>query len=135
MMIQLHGGNCCGAKHIRRLGDYPDSILSARKPLSGEETTFSPAYGASLDMRTSHPTNSDADFFNAKAPKESAAARLRRFIRFLKKHRPHHMVDIILTQGQVVRWHKTIIKIGFVAGPTWKNSNTTRTLQVFYLVY
>ena len=134
MMIQLHGGNCCGAKHIRGLGAYPDMLLSARAKLSEEETSFSPHYGSSNDMRTSNE-NPNKDFFNAKAPKESYKARLNRLIRFLKKHRPHHMVDVILSPSQVLAWEKVLLKIGFVAGPKWKNSNTTRTLQVFYLVY
>jgi hypothetical protein len=135
-------GDCCGAKHIHGLGGYPDQLMAARRALKPEETSFNHPdtdenmlmSGASNDMRHVNDRQ-DMDFFYKAAPKESYAARFRRFIRFLKEERKHHMVDVVLASYQVTPWLPHLTKAGFVAGPTWTNSNTSRKLQVFYLVY
>ena len=139
MKIKLHGGDCCGAKHIHGLGYTPKASLAARAALSNAETSYNLgiAYsGARNDMRHANDQQ-DLDFFCDKAPKETAAARLSRFIRFLKKHRPHGFVEIITDNIQTKSWGPYLSRRGFVKvnpKPN-KNSNTGAMLTMWVLYY
>lgn len=135
MKIVLHGGNCCGIKHITNLSNYPDMLLAARRAVEkgSEGTSFGHGFaGATNDMRSKHQGVADEDFFNEKAPSESYAARLRRFIRFLKRVRPRHLVEIVLN-GYQVAWYPVLEKIEFKKVTEFKNGNTGSTLTVWHL--
>lgn len=138
MRILLHGGNCCGVKHITDLGSYPDVKLAARNKAIDGDTSFG-AYsswnGALNDMRSKHMGTADKDFFNEAAPKESYARRLSRFIAFLKEKRPHGIVEIVINEGQKIRWHNRLIRRGFKLVTEGQNSNTLHTLYVYHLSY
>lgn len=131
MMIKLHGGKCCGAKHIHGMGAYPEGAIYARKALTATQTSWSEqALGASRDM-----AGGDKDFFNEAAPIEKYIERFDRLIEFLKNHRPHHMVDMTLCAGQHTAWKKYLEDRDWKQVAKWKNSNTSSTLYLWVLTY
>jgi hypothetical protein len=137
MKITLHGGDCCGVKHIRGLGVYPDMYLTARVAVSkgSERTSIGHGItGATNDMRHKQPDTQHEDFFNEEAPKESYNRRLGRMIRFIKHHRSHGLIEIILNPNQTA-WHDKLRRRKFKLVTTFKNSNTGSTLTVWHLAY
>lgn len=131
MMIKLHGGKCCGAKHIHNMGQYPEGVIYSRNALTATQTSWSePSMGASRDM-----AGGDKDFFNEAAPQEKYIERFDRLIEFLKRWRKHHMVDMILYGTQNTAWKKFLEDRGWVQVAKWKNSNTSNTLYLWVLAY
>jgi hypothetical protein len=132
MYIKLHGGACCGIKHIHDMGGSPDTKLSARDALIDGATSFNrhPVRG----VNDAHADTYPEDFFYEEAPAETGAKRLDRLLKFLKKRRPHGIVEIVLTNSQHL-WFPVLEDHGFVKVTTAVNSNTDNTLNVFHLSY
>lgn len=139
MRISLHGGNCCGVKHIHELGQYPNTKVAARK--GTKVTSFGQKhsiYGYLLssgmnDMRTSNSKKS-CDFFNLAAPQETYAERLKRFVQFIKDNRPNGIIEVIINLQQT-KWKPILEELGFKSVSSGKNSNTGSTITIYHLVY
>lgn len=136
MMISLHGGICCGIKHIHNLGGYPEGNLAARDALPEDKTSFFPnaLRSASTDMRSSDRAKSHLDFYNEAAPLEKGHERFSRMVAFMKEHRPHHMIEVVLSGNQTA-WHKYLKAHHFRKVSEFYNSNTGATLTVWHLTY
>lgn len=132
MYIKLHGGACCGIKHIHEMGYHPDEVLAARLAKTGDETSFGRYHHNGVN--DAHADTYPEDFFNDEAPKETRAERLARLLEFLKKHRPHGIVEIVLVSNQH-QWYHTLEGHGFKKVTEAKNSNTSNQLRVFHLAY
>ena len=135
MKIGLHGGDCCGVKHISGLFYSPNTVLCAREKLARGKTSFGVnKFGpANNDMRRKNDF-SDADFFNEKALKETAGRRLTRMVKFIKKHRPHGVIEVVISSYQC-EWRPSLKRRGFKLVSEAVNSNTGSTIFVYHLVY
>lgn len=122
LRLSCHGGRCCGAKHLHEFPlttDYPVARTSS----------FGGTKGCVSQM------NSPGQFFyNITAPKETALERLDRVLAWCKENQPGGMIEAILGGYQVSMWGAHLQQRGFVLGPKFKNSNTKRELQVYWLV-
>jgi hypothetical protein len=140
VQIKLHGGACCGIKHIHGMGEHPKGcgqsdtccMLAARSKLTGEQTSF--GRSSSSGVNDAHADEYPEDFFCDEAPQELPIDRLDRMLAFLKKHRKHGIVEIVLILGQK-RWFPVLEERGFTKVTEAKNSNTHNTLFVFHLAY
>lgn len=134
MKIILHGGNCCGMKHIYGLRTHPPGLTCARKGIP-TRTSFgqSPWSGGSNDMMHSNKYGK-CDFFNEEAPKESYEERLKRFIAFIKKHRSHGIIEVVLNVTQTA-WIPILKELDFKKVSWGKNSNTANKITVYHLVH
>jgi hypothetical protein len=96
MKILLHGGNCCGIKHICSLGFYPHTPLAARKPSKRTSINQMPSSGTN-DMR-SYISNRyrNEDFFCEKAPEETCEKRFGRFVNYIKEKRSHGIIEVVI---------------------------------------
>lgn len=132
MYIKLHGGACCGVKHIHELGTDPHAMLTARDTLADDQTSFG-RHGCD-GVNDAHADTYPEDFFNEAAPKEKRTERLDRLIAFLKANRPHGIIEIVLINLQN-QWFPLLEERGFKKVSEAVNSNTDRTLNVFHLCY
>lgn len=133
MRISLHGGDCCGIKHIHGLGYYPDTYLSARK--KRKMTSFGQQpYNNGINDMIHKNARGKSDFFNEAAPMETSEARFSRFVDFIKAKRPNGMIEIVLNTHQMA-WKPIITAMGFLSGPSGKNSNTAMVITAYHLVY
>lgn len=120
MRIILHGGQCCGIKHIYSLWYDPTSMLprkKATKPLKNEGSCY---------------MNSPRHFFHPEAPRESYKDRLDRYLAFLDEHRPKGICEIVLSGAQLIAWEKTLLERGFLCVNKCKNSNSGCTVYVYH---
>lgn len=132
MRISLHGGDCCGIKHIHGLGYYPDTPLAARK--ARKMTSFGQHWnGGHNDMIHSN-SRGKCDFFNEAAPKESRRERFKRFVEFIKSKRPHGIIETTLN-AHGTQWKPIFAELGFKAVSSAKNSNTSSIITVYHLTY
>jgi len=134
MKIGLHGGNCRGIKVIHELGGYPDMYkIAARK--ATKMTSFGQCPGPAVnDMRRSNPRGK-YDFFNLAAPQETYRERLKRFLDFIKEHREHHIIEVVINANTQKAWVPILEKYGFKEVSKGTNSNTMNTIAVYHLVY
>jgi hypothetical protein len=132
MRISLHGGNCCGVKHIHDLGYYPSIPLAARKAI--KMTSFGQIPGVGTNDMMYRNSRGKCDFFNEAAPQESAKERFNRFVEFIKKNRPKGIIEVILN-GMQNAWIPILKEHGFEKVSSGKNSNTYSTIFIYHLVY
>jgi hypothetical protein len=133
--ISLHGGNCCGIKHIHDLGYYPDGIVSARRSI--KRTSYGQhSLPGHNDMMHSVELNPKGryDFFNIAAPQESYEARFRRFVQFVENKRPHGIIEVVLNKMQK-KWLPIVANLGFKEVSSGVNSNSHGTITIYHLVY
>lgn len=133
MRISLHGGDCCGIKHIHGLGPHPDhGMLCARK--ARKMTSFGQKLMPAVnDMRSRNPRKNE-DFFNEAAPQELPKDRFKRFVKFIKKHRAHGIIETVINTNQKA-WEPVFEKHGFKRVSFGQNSNSYQTIFVYHLVY
>lgn len=120
MRLILHGGMCCGMKQIYGMGYSVLEMLPAKrltKKLANEGHQY---------------MSSKKDFHYPSAPKETAGARLDRYLAFLDAHRPKGICEIILADHQLYVWRDFIKERGFVEVNKCKNSNSLNTIHVFH---
>lgn len=122
MQLRLHGGMCCGIKHIEGF-DTPPKQNQPALNVNGY------VYGASGQQK--HPGE---EFFRGEAPQESSEDRLDRYLDFLRKNTPGCLVDICLTSWQTAYWDKELTKRGFKVVAKFTNSNTTANIVVYHLI-
>lgn len=139
MKIKLHGGDCCGVKHIHGLNHWPELSMAARK--GTKMTSFGqkhPMYGHTMsgghnDMMTQNPKK-NCDFFCEAAPKESYEDRFKRFVDYIKSNRPHGIIEVVLNTTQP-KWVPVLEKHGFKAVSSGTNSNSGCVITIYHLVY
>lgn len=132
MHIRLHGGYCCGIKHIHGLGHFPSHHIDARSKLSGDETSF--GRHGHTGVNDGHPDDYPEDFFNEEAPDETYEARFERLVEFIKLHRSHGIIEVAVISSQF-QWYPIFKRLGFEKVSEAKNSNTGNQLRVFHHSY
>jgi hypothetical protein len=132
MRIGLHGGMCCGIKHIFELGNSPDNIVPAKT--GGDKKIYS-------DVNYTYES-SELNFFYKAAPEETYLKRFDRYLKFLEEERPAGIVEVsLVTPGTVytwtqAKWVPVITERGFKEvtpeGGVY-NSNSGNKVRVFHL--
>lgn len=121
MQAYIHGGKCCGIKHIFGLGYHPDEMLPRRgksKKLKNEGSCF---------------MNSTRPFFHESAPAETYLKRLERIIAFIQVNRPWGVIEVVLSDCQLLHWRPKIEELGFKLVNKCKNSNSGQTIHIYHL--
>lgn len=132
MKVLLHGGFCCGIKHIEGLS-MPEYAASARAELTGEATSNGRhCLNAVNDM---HREMYGEDFFNAAAPGESNPERLKRMVEFVKSQRTHGLMEAVIQKTNQKKWVPHLEALGFTMVTEFRNSNTSNILQVWHLAH
>lgn len=128
MRIAYHGGSCCGIKIICGLGQNPSEKLLP-KNLSNNKSD--------LDW---HPNlvEWNSNFFTGVLPEETRKERLVRYIDFIKKSRPGHIIEVVLVKSAYrwddqSSWFPVLEELGFRIVNSNKNSNTGNIVNVFHL--
>lgn len=134
MKILLHGGDCCGIKHIEGFGDWPSMILCAREETK-ESSFFCDHWSGLNDMRYRRPDRGHLDFFYKAAPKETAWRRFYRFVKFITDNRTHGLIEVTLTKGEQDKWVPILKRKGFKMVTEFANSNSAETVCVWHLVH
>lgn len=122
MQAYIHGGKCCGIKHIQGLGWDPGEWVGRKKksrPLKSEATSY---------------MNSTRPFFYEAAPAETYERRLDRIIAFIKEKRPRGVIEVVLSDHQLVAWRSKIEDRGFKLVTKAKNSNSGGSIHIYHLV-
>lgn len=122
MTILLHGGKCCGIKHIYGLDSTPLD-WEAAKSVTKAPPTESVGY-----------FNSPLNVFADAAPEETKADRFDRYLSFIKATRPHGIVEVVLSQYQRVRWEDFLFARGFSFVVECWNSNSSNYIYIYHLV-
>lgn len=132
MYIRPHGGGCCGMTHIYSLGVDPKFVLGA------------------VTKPSVIPQNNQNVLYSR--PKESNEERLRWIISTIGTRcqqvgnprlpcncedltiaRPGGIIEVVLTQHQVILWRPVLEDIGFKEVNSAVNSNSNNTIHVFHL--
>lgn len=128
MRIAYHGGSCCGIKTICGLGQNPSEMLLP-KNLSNNKSD--------LDW---HPNlvEWNSNFFTGFLPEETRKERLVRYIDFIKKTRPGHIIEAVVVKSAYrwddqSSWFPVLEELGFRIVNSNKNSNTGNIINVFHL--
>lgn len=131
--IAFHGGKCCGIKVIHTLGFDPDRMCKAlEKTNCAEVKQNADQYG--------HDVTSSFNFYTGEAPIESVKDRVKRYIDYLLKVRPHGIIEIVLATStfkeydQIVHMSDMVKELGFVEVSSCHNSNSSNRVHVFHLV-
>ncbi len=122
MLILLHGGKCCGIKHIHGLTNNPLQITSAKRetnPYQHEGTCYT--------------RGKNENFFSPAAPKETLKDRFVRYVDYLRQVRPQGVVEVVLSQYQL-KWVPILEELGFKKVTRAKNSNSRGTIIIYHLV-
>ena len=127
MYLINHGGKCCGIKTIHELGM---DIVS-----------MEPAIAKAAERNKDDVAYNDPgqrSFFTDAAPHENREARLRRFVDFVAKWRPSHLIEINLNMSETWIgqrcWLPVLEDLGFKKVSEFKNSNSSYQVGVFHLI-
>jgi len=128
MQLAFHIGKCCGIKTIWGMGLNP----------LGAEYALSELPGRVQHDRTGAAVDSHLRFFHEKAPQESKLNRLDRYLKFVKRERPQHIVEIVLAESvhtfvDQSEWVPELETRGFKLVNSCKNSNSGSTVHVYHL--
>lgn len=127
MHLVFHGGKCCGIKTIYGFERDPEDELDALPAI--------PKNSADIMY---HTVGSNIRFFHLAAPEESRLKRLDRYLDFVKKHRPSHIIEVTLAESddrylnQTI-WFPLLEERGFIRVNKAKNSNSGNIVHVFHL--
>lgn len=122
MQAYIHGGKCCGIKHIQGLDYDPNAMLSAKRR------------GKKLSNEGSCYMNSTRPFFYESAPAETYLQRFDRIIAFIKTNRPKGVIEVVISDFQLVNWRPLIEERGFNLVTKAKNSNSGQTIHIYHLI-
>ena len=127
MQLGFHGGKCCGIKVIHGLMDDPDDTTEALSKISDSDKD-------SMGM----DVNSKERFFTDAAPEETYLKRLDRYIEYMRKRRPSHIIEITLAPFNPYcsqkAWIPLLRRRGFRCVTKAKNSNSGNEVWVFHKV-
>jgi hypothetical protein len=133
MRADLHGGFCCGIKHISGLS-HPDYMAQSRTALVGEQTSFD-RHDGNAAVNDMHREKYGEDFFCEEAPAEKYPDRLKRVVDFIKKHRKHGLIEVVIQKAYQAKWAGHLEQLGFKMVTEFKNGNTSAMLQVWHLAH
>lgn len=123
MELVTHGGRCCGIKTIHTFYGKPEDLIHARS-----------ATGAEKNDSIYAVSNIGKPFHWPALPVESGTARLKRFIDFVKEHRPDHLIEAVLNNYQRPSWGDTLLEHGFRCVSVHRNSNTQATIYTYHKI-
>lgn len=112
MYLLLHGGQCCGIKHIAGLGYFPYSRLD--------------------------PLPKGFIAYERSAPSETYVERLDRYLQFLADENPGGIAEVVLAdvegdgKGQLTSWPPILEERGFREVNCCFNSNSGNMIYVFH---
>jgi hypothetical protein len=132
--ISLHGGDCCGIKHIHNLGYYPHVGIASRRALPVNTSFGQKAVRSVNDMRHANK-KADCDFYNLSAPVETYEKRFKRFVSFIKEHREHGIIEVTINIFSQKAWKPVLKEQGFKTVSSGNNSNTGNIIEIWHLVY
>lgn len=124
MNVYLHGGKCCGIKHIFGLGTSPNDLIGAKRKTKGIKKDESRGY-----------YNSTLNFFSPSAPQEKYKDRLKRIVDWIIERRPQGIIEIVLSNYQINFWRQHVEALGFEQVSKANNSNSNGVIYVFHKVY
>ena len=139
-MLVNHGGKCCGIKTIWCLGYSPGSTAAPIDPWVGDpECGDTEEFeGYEFLINDNDVCGYDVDpyqrFFTAGAPKESNGERVERYIRFVKKFRPKHLIEVAMVDEDQPGWKGWFEERGFKLVSEFRNSNSGNKVKVYHLV-
>lgn len=133
MKINLHGGFCCGIKHISDLS-HPQYTSEGRTPQTGQQTSIN-RHAGNPAVNDMHRELYGEDFFNDEAPMEKHPERLKRMVEFIKRERKHHLIEVVIQKVNQAAWVPHLEENGFKMVTEFTNSNTSYKLQVWHLAY
>lgn len=120
MRLILHGGKCCGIKHIYDLGRSPNARLPAKRATK------------KLKSEATYSVSSPSHFHYPSAPAETYVQRLDRYLAFLDANRPKGICEIVLSDYQLVHWRGLLEERGFKLVNKCKNSNSGCTIHIYH---
>ena len=128
MQLAFHIGKCCGIKTIWGMGVNPLGDEYALPELSGK--VQHDRMGAAVDT--------NLRFFHEEAPQESKLKRLDRYLKFVRRERPQHIVEIVLAESAYYHadqsaWVPELEARGFRLVNSCMNSNSRNTIHVYHL--
>ena len=134
MYLAFHIGKCCGIKTIYGMGVSPAGHGGILK----SEDALSPLSAKVQHDRIGAAVSSGTRFFHEKAPQESKLDRLDRYLKFVKRERPQHIVEIVLAESvhhniDQSAWVPELETRGFKLVNSCKNSNSGSTVHVYHL--
>ena len=121
--LSLHGGRCCGVKHLYGFNNPPNTALGAMN--------VAPAQCQNIHDDHCYPGE---NFYPGPAPQEKAIERLDRILEFLDEKRPNGILQVVLIAHQKLWWHKELVKRkrGFKLVSECHNSNSGNRLYVYH---
>ena len=126
MHLVFHGGKCCGIKTIYEMDDDPELVTGSLDALDGIQ-----------QQDILYNTTSTKDrFFSDAAPCEKRHERLDRYINFVKKWRPKHIIEVTLAEGpgySQKKWFPVLEERGFKRVNSCLNSNSGNRVYVYHL--
>ena len=122
MQAYIHGGKCCGIKHIQGLGFDPSYMLMRKRS------------SRLLKSEASCYMNSTRPFFCDAAPAETYEQRLDRILTFIKAKRPKGVIEIVLSGEQLLPWRSKIEERGFNLVTKARNSNSGSYIYIYHLI-
>ena len=127
MHLSFHIGKCCGIKTIWGMGLQP----------GGMEPALQAEVAASHD-RFGNAVETYMRFYHLKAPQEAKLERLDRYLNFVKKCRPRHVVEIVLAESvhphvDQSAWVPELETRGFRLVNSCENSNSGSIIHIYHL--
>lgn len=121
MHLAFHGGKCCGIKTIYGFSYNPQDHVDAIPEIA-------------MDNRDQGDgdASSSTRFFHEEAPSEAALTRFDRYIEYVKRRRPKHIIEVVLNNFQKL-WVDVLKERGFKKSVSAVNSNTGNTVTVWHL--
>jgi hypothetical protein len=119
-----HGGLCCGIKTIYGFYGNPKNTVGELPACPGVNN--GDAYG--------RQSSSNERFFTDEAPSETYEERVDRYIEFIKRRRPQHLIEVVFEHNQLdcYGWRPWLKKHRFRKVSTFLNSNSGNYVTVYH---
>lgn len=119
--LVFHGGLCCGIKTIHGFYSSPASQVSELEECPKDD----------ID-KLGGTVSSSRRFFTDAAPAETGGERVDRYIKFVRKRRPQHVIEVVIADYQMHQWGAFLKKRRFRKVSSFVNSNTDNTVHIFH---
>jgi hypothetical protein len=119
-----HGGKCCGIKIIYGFHSATSSLCEELPAAPG--VNESDSYGRDV--------SSNERFFTDSAPRETFEERADRYIEFVKRRRPRHVIEVVFEEGQLDYhgWRPWLRKHRFRKVTKFLNSNSGNYVTIYH---
>lgn len=120
MQVAIHGGLCCGIKHIHGLGSYPSVIAPpAEKVIHDPENTHKNYY----------------NYYKQAMPRDFAENRFYLLLDWIQSCWIAQLVEVSIYVRSQKDWIPVLEKCGFKKTNEFRNSNTNHICQTWHLAY